>query len=277
VSGFLAALVARVSVDGPSLMPRLPARYESPGGGAAADDDATLVAPDTPPAASAPRGASAVADPPAPPASRSLLPATPLPEPAADVTVTKRHHPLRQAAAAPARQPAMLANSPLAAARGGPAGHDVADSVPAAPPLATPLLAAAMPARAVAVGPSPAPQRHAPAAAPASVSVSRRGRFEPDPPQRVAAAAPDSTARPAQPQRAMPALMPAPRAASATVAAAPTPARDAVAAAPTIHVTIGRVEVRAVVAPAAAPRTATRPASLSLEQFLAQQAQRGAR
>jgi hypothetical protein len=46
---------------------------------------------------------------------------------------------------------------------------------------------------------------------------------------------------------------------------------------PTIHVSIGRVEIRAVTAPAQPVRAPAKTASLSLEQFLAQQKERGMR
>ncbi|TFW31736.1 hypothetical protein E4O92_12350 [Massilia horti] len=54
----------------------------------------------------------------------------------------------------------------------------------------------------------------------------------------------------------------------------PAPAPAPAPAAPTVHVTIGRVEVRAL---PAAQVTRPRPATLSLEQFLAQQGSRGKR
>jgi len=85
-----------------------------------------------------------------------------------------------------------------------------------------------------------------------------------------------ASAAPAAPRRAE-SIVPAPRPVAAQLHAPAERADEAAPPAPTIHVSIGRVEIRAVSAPPAVARPVSATPSLSLEQFLAQQKEKASR
>jgi len=172
-----------------------------------------------------------------------------------------------------ARAPAQFKATPSAgvapaSVQGGAVPHE------AGRPAATP------PVRPAAATVEPAPiQRQA---VPVAAVAAPRATLAPQAPAVAPAIVPAAVGLPApglspQPTRRADTLVPAAHSVALQVRARLAREPEARAPAPTIHVTIGRVEVRAVSSPPAAPRSPAKTASLSLEQFLAQQKERGGR
>jgi hypothetical protein len=265
MSDILAMLVQRERGLAQALAPRLPSRFESgaepvppvDAPAAAANASAPTVAgsgpvPPSPPShgrQSAPMAAPApIAPPRAAIATHSFAPSTQAPTGhAAPMPPRERAGPVQPAVAivhhtvvqaAPAAAPA-VSPAPAPAAAAAPAPRRAPDPVP--------LRAGAAPASARA--PAPAPSMPA-AAVPAPVRVS------------VALSSTPAAARGAQPAQA---LGPPPAALLQAPRSAPSAAPDPV---PAIHVSIGRVEVRAVSAASQTARGPRQPEPTSLETYL---------
>ena len=309
MSDYLVSLVSRETGLAAAVVPRLPSRFEpeAPGLQAVPQPEHEIEQEESAEAAAAPRQArpagmhrmAAVAPPapPAPLAAQAVAPATsPRRDQEAAPAATERK-PVAPDLPAPAemapkavrsKHVAPLARHPVAPA---PATGDAPparlQTVPVAQSLhVTPPASPSSPAQ-------PAPRRMAKAVVPAfptapAVAARTAGvvNAAAQPPARrdlpqpiVAPAAPASPTR-----RELVALAPGPRASLRPAAqlmvhseerARPEP--DSTPPQSVIHVSIGRVEIRAVNAPPAPARSQAKTASLSLEQFLAQQKERGMR